>query len=60
MPKGKCGAGDKSGAWDEHTHTSIHTIDKQGLLYGTGNATQYSMMISMKKESEKDQIYVYV
>ena len=42
-------------------HTALYTQEiNKDLLYGTGNATQYSMMIYMKKESEKDQIYVYV
>ena len=32
LPKGKhggVGRDDKSGAWDEHTHTTIHKIDDQ-------------------------------
>ena len=29
--RGNDGGGDKSGAWDEHTHTTIYKIDnKQG------------------------------
>ena len=30
------------------------------LLYSTGNATQYSVIIYMRKESEKEWIYEYV
>ena len=31
LPKGKCVGRDKSGAWNEHTHTTMHmTDDKQG------------------------------
>ena len=29
LPKGKCGGWDKSGVWDEHTHTTIYMIDDQ-------------------------------
>ena len=29
LPKGKRGGRDKSGAWDEHTHTIIYKIDNQ-------------------------------
>ena len=29
-PKGKCwGVGDKSGAWDEHTHTTVFKKDNE-------------------------------
>ena len=38
----------------------IKQITHKGLLYGTGNSTQYSVMTCMGKESEKEQIYVYV
>ena len=34
------GGRDKSGAWEEHTHTTISKTDNQ--LYSTGNSTQYS------------------
>ena len=30
LPKGKCGqGGDKSGAWGEHTHSTIYKIANQ-------------------------------
>ena len=29
LPKGKCWGEHKSGAWDEHTHTTIYKIDNQ-------------------------------
>ena len=32
----------------------------QDLRYSTGNFTQYSVITYMGKESEKEQIYVYV
>ena len=42
---------DKSGARDEHIHTTIHKIDSQ---------PQYSVITYMGKESEKEWTYVYV
>ena len=45
--------------WDEHIHTTICMIDnQQGPLYSTGNSTQYSVITYMRKESEKEWIYV--
>ena len=43
-------------------YTLLYTkqITNKDLLYGTGNSTQYSVMIYMRKESEKKWIYVYV
>ena len=29
LPKGKGGGRDKSGAWDEHTHTTMYKTDNQ-------------------------------
>ena len=41
--RGSMGRRDKSGAWDEHTYTTVYKVDnKCDLLYGTGNSTQYS------------------
>ena len=36
------------------------TVINKDLLYSTGNSTQYSVITLMGKESEKEQIYVYV
>ena len=38
----------------------IKQIINKDLLYNTGNCTQYSVIIYMGKEYEKEQIYVYV
>ena len=43
--RGNVVGGTKSGAWDEHTRTTIYKIDNQQrptvyLLYSTGNSTQ--------------------
>ena len=48
--------GDKIGVWDEHTHTLLYVrqITNKDLLYSTGNSTQYSVIIYMGKESEKE------
>ena len=42
-------------------YTTIHKIDnQQGLLYTTGNSTQYSVITYMGKESKKEQKCIYV
>ena len=38
----------------------IKQITNRDLLYSTGDSTQYSVIIYMGKESEKEWIYVYV
>ena len=38
----------------------IKQITSKDLLYSTGNSTQYSLITYKGKESEKEQIYVYV
>ena len=54
VTKGETWGRDKSGDWDEHTHTTIYKIDnQQGLLYSTENSTQYSVITYMRKESKK-------
>ena len=59
-PKGKYGGGrDKSGTWDEYTHTTyIRYIINKALLYNTGNATQYFVITYMRREPKKEWIYV--
>ena len=42
---------------DIYTPLYIKEINK-GLLYSTGNSTQYSVMTCMGKESQKDCVYV--
>ena len=43
-------------------HPTIYKIDNQlaPTVYSTGNATQYSVIIYMGKEFEKECIYVYL
>ena len=59
-PKGNGMGRDKLGVWDEHNHTTIHKIDNQkGLLCGTENNILF--LITYKgKESEKEDIYMYI
>ena len=38
----------------------MYKIINKNLLYSTGNSTQYSVITYMRKESEKEWIYVYV
>ena len=46
--------GNELGAWDEHTPPTVYRTDnQQGLLYSTGNCTQYSVMTNAGNESEK-------
>ena len=43
------------GIWDWHAHTSLFkTENQQDLLYSTGSSAQYSVIISMGKEFEKE------
>ena len=59
--RGNCrGRGKKSGALDEDTHTTIHTITNKDLLYSTGNSTQYSVTTYVRKESKKRKIRVCI
>ena len=44
---------------DIDTLLDIKQITNKDLLYSTGNATQYSVMTYMGKESEK-KIYIYI
>ena len=49
---------DKLRRWDLHTHTTIYRVDnQQGPTVQRRNYTQYSVIIYMGKESEKDMIY---
>ena len=42
-------------------HTLLYRMDSQwGPPYSTGNSTQYSVIIYMGKESEKEWIWVYI
>ena len=45
---------------DIYTLLYIKQITNKGLLYSTGNSTQYSVMTYMGKDSKKEWIYVYV
>ena len=42
-----------------YTLVYIKQIAYKNLLYSTGNSTQYSVMVCMRKESEKQWIYVF-
>ena len=46
----------------DYTHTLLYRtqIISKDLLFSTGNSTQYSVIIYMGKESEKEQVYIYV
>ena len=45
---------------DKHAVLYIKEITNKDLLYSTGNSTQYSVIIYMGKESEKECMYAYV
>ena len=45
---------------DIYTLLYIKQIIYKDLLYNTGDSTQCSVIICMRKESEKERIYVYV
>ena len=47
----------------QHTHTHIYThtqILHKDPMYSKGNSTQHSVMIYMRKESEKEWMCVYL
>ena len=56
----------KGGGINQEVGINIYTllytkqIINKDLLYSTGNSTQYSVITYMRKESKKEQIYVYV
>ena len=50
---------DKLGDWDEHV-LCIKLMTSEDLLYSTGNATQYSVMSYVGKESKKEGVCVCV
>ena len=45
---------------DRYTQLYVKQVTNKDLLYGTGNSFQYSAMIYMGKESEKERLYVYI
>ena len=62
FPKGTGGGGrDRLGVWDWHMHTVVYAITGHilDLRYSIGNSTQYSVIICMGKESEKEWMYVH-
>ena len=47
--------------WDCHIHTEVYGMMANGdLLYSTGNSTQYSVIIYVGKESEREWLCVHV
>ena len=61
LPKGKVGRRDKIEAGIKiYTPLYIKQIINRDLLYTIGNSTQYAVITYMGKESEKEQMYVYV
>jgi len=63
LPKGKH---EGRGVINQELGINIHTIlykrqaTSKNLLCSTGNSAQYSVRIYMRKESEKEWMYVYV
>ena len=48
---------DGLGVWDWHLHTVVYAMTRV-LLYSTENSTQYSVIIYVGKESEKEWLCV--
>ena len=56
-----CGERDGLGVWDWHMHTVVYGMtDQWGPAVQSGNLTQYSVMIYMGKESEKEWMCIRV
>ena len=51
------GKRDNWGVWDWHVHTAISGMDGQKGKLSTGNYTQYFVITSKGKESEKEYIW---
>ena len=62
VPKGdRWGGRDQLGVRDWHGHTEVYgTTGQWDLLESTGHSTQYSVIIHVEKESEKEWMCVYV
>ena len=61
LPKGKGGEGiNYEVLINIYTLLYIKQIINKDLLYSIENSTQYSVITYMGKESEKEEIYVYV
>ena len=56
LPKGKCGGEEINQELEINILTVLYIreITNKGLLYGTGNSTQYSVITHMRKEYEKE------
>ena len=59
FPKEEMGWGDQELGMTPHTLLYIRQITNKDLLYSTGNSTQYSVITHMRKEPEKEWIYVH-
>ena len=55
LPKGKGGVG-----INIYTVLYVQQLVNKDLLYSTRNSTQHSVITYTRKESEKNQMYVYV
>ena len=62
LPKGAGGgSGDRLGVWDWHMHTALYgMIGKWGPAVQYENPSQYSVMIYVGKESEREWMCVYI
>ena len=59
--KGQVAGRDGLRVWDWPVHTEIYVMTGQwDLLYNTENSTQYSAIIYVGKESEREWMCVYV
>ena len=59
LPKGQVEGRDGLGVEDWHMHTEVWNANRD-LLYSTGNSTQYSVIVYVQKESDKEWMCVYV
>ena len=62
LPKGKGGEGEINQEFGINIQALLYIrqINNKDLLQSTGNSTQYSVITYMGKESDKEQIHVYV
>ena len=60
LPKGKGGEINQEFEINIYTVLYIKQINNKGLLYYTGNYTQYFVITDNGKEYEKEWIYIYM
>ena len=58
--KGRTGE-KRQGVWNEHIHFNIYQVDNEkDILNRTGDSIEETVITYIRKNTEKEQIYIYV